>query len=105
MGSSTVNKPSRFLSDIPQHLISGGGLWQGEESQIATTMYSWNKASAPSLETAELKAGDHIRHAQFGDGVVVSCQPVKDDEEVVVVFRGAGIKRLLLSFAKLEKVE
>jgi len=105
MGSSTVNKPSRFLSDIPQHLISSGGLWQGEESQIATAMYSWDKPSAPSLTTQELKAGDHVHHTQFGDGVVVSCQPVKDDSEAVIVFSRAGIKKLLLSFAHLEKVD
>jgi len=105
MGSSTVNRPSRFLSDIPSHLITGGALWAGEDSSAATAMYSWDRASAPSLVVSELKAGDHIRHAEFGDGVVVSCQPVKDDEEVVVVFTGAGIKKLLLSFAHLEKVE
>jgi len=105
MGSSTVNKPSRFLSDIPQHLISIGGLWQGEESQIATAIYSWDKPSATTLATQELKAGDHVHHAQFGDGIVVSCQPVKDDSEVVVVFDEAGIKKLSLSFAKLEKVD
>ena len=105
MGSSTVNKPSRFLSDIPQHLISIGGLWQGEESQIATAIYSWDKPSATTLATQELKAGDHVHHAQFGDGIVVSCQPVKDDSEVVVVFNEAGIKKLSLSFAKLEKVD
>jgi len=104
MGRSTVNKPSRFLQDIPRHLISGSGLWQGEESQVAATIYSWNKAPAPSVAIPELKAGDHVRHAQFGDGVVVSCQPVGDDAEVVVVFDGVGIKRLLMSFARLEKV-
>jgi len=104
MGSSTVNKPSRFLKDIPQHLISGGGWWQGEESQIAASVSSWNKASAPRVTTSELKAGDHVHHLQFGDGVVVSCQPVKDDYEVVVAFRGA-VKKLLLSLAKLEKME
>ena len=105
MGSSTVNQPSRFLRDIPPHLISGGSLWQGEDSQIATAMYSWNKPPAVKLATPELKAGDHVHHAQFGDGVVVSCRPVKDDNEVVVAFYGAGVKRLLLSFASLEKVE
>jgi DNA helicase-2/ATP-dependent DNA helicase PcrA len=68
-------------------------------------MYSWNKAPAPSAAVPELKAGDHVRHAQFGDGVVVSCQSVTDDTEVVVAFRGLGIKKLLLSFARLEKVE
>ncbi len=105
MGSSTVNKPSRFLEDIPQHLISGGGWWRGEESQIATAMYSWNKAPPPGVASLELKAGDHVHHAQFGDGVVVSCQPVTGDKEAVVVFYGVGIKKLLLSYAKLEKVE
>jgi DNA helicase-2/ATP-dependent DNA helicase PcrA len=51
-----------------------------------------------------LKGGDHVHHVQFGNGVVVSCQPVKDDTEVVVAFNG-GVKKLLLSFAQLEKVK
>ena len=106
MGSSTIKPPSRFLQDIPPHLISGGGRWQGEESQVATAMYSWNKPlpARVEVEIPELSDGDHVRHAQFGDGVVVSCRPVKDDMEAVVVFDGVGIKKLLLSFAKLEKV-
>jgi len=105
MGSSMVSRPSRFLNDIPQHLIQGGGLWLGEESQITRAIYSWNRAPAPSLTNVELRAGDHVRHAQFGDGVVVSCQPAKDDNEVVVAFIGAGVKKLLLSFVHLEKTE
>jgi len=108
MGSSMVSKPSRFLKDIPQHLIAPNYRWQGEESQIMPAVYSWNKAKtpAPRPSPSEFKAGDHVRHAQFGEGVVVSCQPVKDDKEVIVAFsRGVGVKRLLLSFAGLEKKE
>ncbi len=106
MGSSTANRPSRFLEDIPQHLIASGGLWQWEDSQVMPSIYSRDKAPAPRVASSELKAGDHVRHAQFGDGVVVSCQPAKDDKEVVVAFTsGVGVKKLLLSFAKLEKVE
>jgi len=105
MGSRTVNKPSRFLADIPPRLISGGGMWQGEDSQITASVYSWNKASVPRVAAPELRAGDRVRHTQFGDGVVVSCQPVKGDEEVVVAFKGGGIKKLLLSLANLEKLE
>ena len=107
MGSSAVNKPSRFLQDIPSHLVAGGGLRSGEESQVAKAVYSWNRAAAPNtpkFEAPDLRAGDHVRHAQFGEGVVVSCRVVKDDAEVVVVFDGTGLKKLLLSFAKLEKV-
>jgi len=106
MGSSTVSKPSRFLKDIPQHLIASSGLWQGEKSQVMPSLYSWDKAPATSFSLPDFKAGDHVRHVQFGDGVVVSCQPVKDDKEVVVAFTsGAGVRKLLLSFARLEKVE
>ena len=106
MGSSTVNRPSRFLGDIPQHLITGNGLWQRKESQIATAIYSWPQTPAPSFNAPELTAGDHVHHAQFGDGVVVSCQPGKDDAEVVVAFSSrVGIKKLSLNFARLEKME
>ncbi len=106
MGRSQVSQPSRFLSDIPKHLISGSEWREDTESQIIPSIYSWNKPvtsatlASPSLE---FKAGDHVYHAQFGKGVVVNCQPVKDDAEVVVAFNGA-VKKLLLSFANLEKV-
>jgi len=36
--------------------------------------------------------------------VVVSSKLIEDDEEVTVAFSGAGLKKLLASFAKLEKV-
>ncbi|TET26718.1 MAG: AAA family ATPase [Dehalococcoidia bacterium] len=101
MGSSAISKPSRFLEDIPRHLVAGGDRWRGEESQLTTAMYSYQPSPVARLE---LKAGDHVHHPQFGDGVVVSCRAVKDDVEAVVAF-GEGVKRLLLSFAKLERVD
>jgi len=104
MGSSTVNPPSRFLNDIPQHLISSGGLWHGEETLAAPAMYSWNRPSAPSVVNLELKAGDHVRHNTFGDGIVVSYRVANDDAEVEVVFDEVGLKKLLASFARLEKI-
>ena len=73
--------------------------------------YPWNRPveSAASAQdnfvSPELKAGSHVRHAAFGEGVVVSCQSVDGDCEVVVAFQGAGVRKLLLSYAKLEKVE
>jgi DNA helicase-2/ATP-dependent DNA helicase PcrA len=45
-----------------------------------------------------------VHHTQFGKGVVVSCQPIKDDAEVLIAFNG-GVKKLLLSFAQLDKAE
>jgi DNA helicase-2/ATP-dependent DNA helicase PcrA len=46
-----------------------------------------------------------VRHAKFGDGIVISAESKGGDVEVTVAFRGTtGVKRLLLSFAPLEKV-
>ncbi len=104
MGRSMVGQPSRFLADIPRHLVSSGELWQAGESQVAASIYSWNKPTSPDVSTGEFKAGDHVQHVQFGKGVVVSCRPVKDDAEVVIAFAGE-LKKLLLSFANLEKVD
>jgi DNA helicase-2/ATP-dependent DNA helicase PcrA len=53
---------------------------------------------------AEFRPGDHVRHEQFGEGVVVGYQKTKNDAEVVVAFEGEGVKRFLLSFANIEKV-
>lgn len=53
-----------------------------------------------------LKTGDKVRHKAFGEGMVTATKPSSGDTEVTVAFKdGLGIKRLLLSFAKLEKVE
>ena len=99
MGRSEVNSPSRFLDDIPGHLVSGAGTWPGVNSAITPAT-----ASSPA-PTGKLKAGDHVSHPVFGNGVVVGCQALDGDIEVTVAFNGAGIKKLLSSFARLEKVE
>jgi DNA helicase-2/ATP-dependent DNA helicase PcrA len=54
------------------------------------------KPAAPAYKT-----GDKVSHPIFGDGVVISTMPIKDDYEVVVSFKTVGLKKLLLSFAKL----
>ena len=113
MGSSNVNKPSRFLEDIPGHLTSTPGWWQKGTDKVAEAVYSWNRTSVDTPAASEpddspappqLKAGDHVSHTQFGEGVVVSCKKVRNDSEVVVAFIDQGVKRLLLSLAGLKKV-
>jgi len=61
MGRSLVSQPSRFLSDIPQRLTSGSGWWQKEESQIAPSIYSWNKAPAPAPTPSPVTPGIEVR--------------------------------------------
>jgi DNA helicase-2/ATP-dependent DNA helicase PcrA len=106
MGSSAMNSPSRFLKDIPSQLIIDADLWRREESQVKERASSWESDIPPiSINLPKLKAGDRVLHSQFGKGIVVSCHILEGDSEVVVAFPGMGVKKLLLSFARLEKVE
>jgi DNA helicase-2/ATP-dependent DNA helicase PcrA len=48
--------------------------------------------------------GDRVRHAKWGDGIVVTSRLTRSDEEITIVFRDAqvGRKTLLASLASLE---
>lgn len=59
---------------------------------------------AATVEVRQFDPGDKVRHPQFGEGIVVSSKLVGDDEEVVVAFVGMKPKRLLVSFAQMEKL-
>ncbi len=112
MGSSGVNEPSRFLGDIPDYLIAGGSGWREEKKQMAETQYVWNRPpmpgstpeQSPKTDLIKLKPGDRVRHTAFGEGLVLSYQETKDDAEAVITFKSAGTKKLLMSFARLEKI-
>jgi DNA helicase-2/ATP-dependent DNA helicase PcrA len=111
------NPPSRFLADIPPELASQSQRAPQREmfsrrhqyataASLATMGVNVERTLAgqeePPLET--FSAGEHVRHPRFGEGIVVSCDPTGSDYQVVVAFQGeAGIKKLLLSFAPLER--
>jgi len=100
-GIQGVCEPSRFLRDIPARLVQGLGR--------APARLKEETRAEPVLRTSSREytfaPGDKVRHAQFGDGVVVSSQRRSGDEEVTVAFAGkAGIKRLLASMAGLKRL-
>ncbi len=49
------------------------------------------------------KVGDRVKHHAFGEGQVLAVKPSGADEEVTVLFKKAGTKRLLAGVARLEK--
>ncbi len=52
----------------------------------------------------QFRAGQRVKHATFGEGIVIESKIDRNDEEVTVAFKKAGIKRLLASFANLQKL-
>ncbi len=108
-GSSGASRPSRFLSDVPQKLVSSLAM-AGRRSAVtplgARASTARESEDGTSHGEPPLKTGAHVRHARFGDGIVVSCVPSGTDHEVTVAFKGSsGIKRLLYTYASLEVVE
>jgi DNA helicase-2/ATP-dependent DNA helicase PcrA len=59
-------------------------------------------AASPAATEPRFRAGDRVHHTHFGDGIVVSSELRRGDEEVAVAFEGQGVKRLSLAYAKLE---
>jgi DNA helicase-2/ATP-dependent DNA helicase PcrA len=103
--------PSRFLSDLPEHLTAmpqraaAPSLWPSRY-RYGTAPARSEPVEAPASSAVTFAAGDKVRHPKFGEGIVVSCQPQAADHVVTVAFKGeAGIKKLLLSFAPLEHLQ
>ena len=105
-GNASPARPSRFLTDIPQSLVSPLAM-AGRQGVAAAPWGIGAQGEKGGKATSEpLKAGEKVRHSKFGEGIVVTCVPSGQDHEVTVAFKGeSGIKKLLLSFAPLEKVE
>ncbi|MBI4216050.1 MAG: UvrD-helicase domain-containing protein [Chloroflexi bacterium] len=93
LGASTPRLPSRYLADIPALLT----ITPRERGRAA------ERPAAPAA-LAAYRAGEKVRHAQFGDGIVVAAQPARDDLEVTIAFKGQpGVRKFLASLAQLEK--
>ncbi len=96
---------SRFLRDIPQDIISSGRKTQPETIRKHRVVWTETAPAQPPAKPA-LHVGDLVRHSSFGEGVVTGYEPHGLDVQVTVEFsNGVGSKRLLLSFAPLEKIE
>ena len=105
-GFSDVSLPSRFLEDIPDHLVAGRAVKktpakQGKRRFRRQT--EWASPAAPR-PVAKFYAGERVRHSTFGEGIVIESRLRDGDEEVTVAFEEKGVKRLLASFAKLKKL-
>ena len=106
---------SRFLREIPDDLVASADLGPsravsppapGRGSSIRTAVLANAAAAAAPPSGPSLRVGDLVRHRAFGEGVVTAYNPSASDDEVTVEFAGGvGVKRLLLSFAPLEKLD
>lgn len=120
-GSTQYNPPSRFLDEIPKELIEnheGRRTLRSRRSRETRrdqrsanreriVENAMNAGRSPLPSTAgevKLQVGDDVRHAQWGEGVVIDIEGSGGSAEASVHFPSVGEKRLLLSWAPLEKI-
>jgi DNA helicase-2/ATP-dependent DNA helicase PcrA len=127
MGQGSHNPPSRFLKDLPVELVHHAQQtvenayqrpilrqrqsWSNDgngRSQAVGSRLLEDREAQPRALSATFSAGEHVRHVKFGEGIVVNAAQTANgsDQEVTVAFKGEfGVKKLLLSFAPLEKLD
>jgi DNA helicase-2/ATP-dependent DNA helicase PcrA len=117
-GEYQSSEPSRFIDEIPRELIDEipstfVSPYQSSFSQFRANPYGRGRRTReePSTYAYEdedqsvpegLRPGVRVKHPRFGEGTVISVEPLADDTKLVVRFTSVGQKTLRAKFAKLE---
>lgn len=113
-GQPQYNPPSRFIDEIPARLVDWRRLGEAattwassaarrtEQSRRATV----GLGSAPPRPKAPaaVAVGDRVLHTTFGMGTVTETDGAGDTLKAVVDFGSAGVKKLSVKHAPMEKL-
>lgn len=120
-GSTTRNRPSRFVNEIPGELLDevnapvntgfikhsfSGEEFEGKKSSSSASAHSIGIGNVKKLSASNEKfsVGDTVMHKTFGEGVIVKAQPMGNDTFLEIAFKTAGTKKLMAKYAGLTKV-
>ena len=101
-------EPSRFLSDIPDHLLDEtSSLRTMRPSKLSsfdskTIQWESKRPGATRITSQRYQPGTHVQHPVWGDGMVLSSRIQDDDEIVDIFFENVGMKRVAASLANLK---
>ena len=94
-GQTRYNIASRFLSEIPDPLMSRLNRVSVAHASFASSAYAAVSSTSP------WRVGQDVVHPKFGAGVIVSMQGRGADARVLVNFGRQGMKELALEYARL----
>lgn len=103
-GQDSYNRPSRFLMEIPQDLLSevrmNGALHRpfGGSAGAESGLFDSN-------DEAGLRIGQRVAHGKYGEGVVMQMEGGGERAKVEVNFPGVGSKWLMVGYANLQPLE
>ena len=62
------------------------------------------RPTARSYAAEKLSVGDRVKHIQFGEGTILSVTPAGADVIYEIMFDNVGTKKLMASYAKLQRL-
>ena len=99
-GRETYPKPSRFLREIPAETIQEVRM----RANITRPVTATKPLSTTLGNEGRYQLGQRVRHAKFGEGVVLQVEGSGAQERVQINFNEVGVKWLMLAYAKLEEL-
>jgi DNA helicase-2/ATP-dependent DNA helicase PcrA len=114
-GAPSYNPPSRFLDEVPEHLVD----WKRAQPKSFTPTGGHRASSSPAAlrgtparptgvgnrSIPSLQPGDRVNHDTFGLGTVVSTSGSGDNAQAKVDFGAStGQKTFVLRYAPIEKL-
>jgi DNA helicase-2/ATP-dependent DNA helicase PcrA len=121
-------EPSRFLGEIPEHLIENLGPgetvskprreWEDALNSVESVegflkqrgfalqerSGSRGLSFSPPTKKRRWKLGTHVRHAKYGLGTVIDCEGDGENTKLTVSFPGHGRKKMVEKYASLERI-
>ena len=117
-GQVTFTTPSRFLKDIDHQFllnkddVSSRPLPKVAAMPMVSTSHSRLTPTTGAKEKSKKKAirsewqkDDRVLHRVFGAGTVLDVYRENDNDKIDILFDKVGKKTLLVTYAKLERVE
>lgn len=124
-GRTDYTRESQFIKEINKDLMDaegikrtrGGGAGSGAASETRGNSSIFkpfeqlkyikeaHAAGKISRDSGDIRDGVRVRHAKFGDGLVISIQEKSGSKTATIAFDSVGIKQLALDIAPLKKIE
>ncbi len=125
-GELNYSTPSRFLSEIDEHLIEKYEFYYHNRKSATKNLFELRnirkkKSEVDSVKKyfdnnsydyenesqlpVNLKIGSVVNHVQFGEGKIIALNGNGSDAKAVVSFESVGQKNLLLKYANLRVIK
>jgi DNA helicase-2/ATP-dependent DNA helicase PcrA len=114
-GSLQYCEPSRFLTEIPENILSVHGDLKREQAKqvVSRTLSVKPSSSAPKPtivsnesfipdDASGLQTGMEVIHEKFGEGKVIAMEGAGTNRISTIFFEGYGQKKIMLKFARLK---